>query len=73
MLVMGHVLTWWGVPMRIASVFELLSCRKFKLIHALISSRQVVRVDDGDGVGWSMGVVRVVVVAGLRGGGFILR
>ena len=32
---------WCGVPTRIASVFELLSCRKFAFIHAFISSRQV--------------------------------
>lgn len=49
MLVMGDEWTWWGVPIRMASVLELLSCKKFNFIHAFISSRQVVSVDDGDG------------------------
>ena len=49
MLVIVDDLTWCGVPMRMASVFELFSCRKLSVIHAFISSRQVVSVDDGDG------------------------
>ena len=32
--------------MMMASVLELFSCRKFSFIHAFISSRQVVMVDD---------------------------
>ena len=45
---MGDEWTWWGVPIRMASVLELFSCKKFIFIHAFISSRQVVSVDDGD-------------------------
>ena len=48
MLVMGDVFVWCGVPIRIISVLELFSCKKLLLIHAFISSRQVVRVDRGD-------------------------
>lgn len=46
-LVMSDVRTRCGVPTRIASVFELFNCWKFCFIHAFISSRQLVRVDDG--------------------------
>lgn len=55
MLVMSDDRTWCGVPTKMASVLELFSCRKFCFIHAFISSRQVVRVDDGraaEGVGF---------------------
>ncbi len=37
---------WCGVPTRMASVFELFNCRKFWLIQASTSSRQVVMVED---------------------------
>ncbi len=53
MLLMTDVRTWFGVPIRIASVLELFSCKKFCFIHAFISSRQVVKMEDGmteDGV-----------------------
>ena len=43
-----------------ASVLELLSCRKFCVIHAFISSRQVVMVDEGDGEGDGGVLCRVV-------------
>ena len=71
MLVMGHVLIWWGVPIRMASVFRLLSRRKLQLIHAFISSRQVDRVDDGDAE--VTVVTGLQVVAGLRVGRSIFR
>ena len=48
MLVMGDVFIWCGVPISITSVLEVFNCRKLRLIHAFISSRQVVRVDRGD-------------------------
>ena len=35
--------------MMMASVLELFSCRKFSFIHAFISSRQVVMVDEDVG------------------------
>ncbi len=50
MLLMTDVRTWFGVPIRMASVLELL---KFCFIHTFISSRQVVKMEDGmteDGV-----------------------
>lgn len=47
MLVMVDDRVWCGVPTRMASVFELLSCRKLSAIQALISSRQVVSMDEG--------------------------
>ena len=37
------------MPIRMASVLWLLSCRKLSFIHASISSRQVVSVDVGRG------------------------
>ena len=55
MLVMVADWTWCGVPMIMASVFELFSCRKLSFIHAFISSRQVVSVDTDravEGVGF---------------------
>lgn len=53
MLLMTDVRTWFGVPIRMASVLELFSCKKFCFIHAFISSRQVVKMENGmteDGV-----------------------
>ena len=41
MLVIVDDRVWCGVPTRMASVFELLSCRKLAVIHTFISSRQV--------------------------------
>ena len=41
MLVILDDRVWCGVPTRMASVFELLSCRKLAVIHTFISSRQV--------------------------------
>ena len=35
-----------------------------RVIHALISSRQVVRVDDGDATGWSTGLGKEMVLEG---------
>ena len=35
--------------MTMASVFELFNCKKFDFIHAFISSRQMVIVDDDAG------------------------
>ena len=50
MWVMGDDWTWFGVPTKIASVFELFSCRKFSRIQAFISSMQLLRGDgEGDG------------------------
>ena len=76
MLVMGHDLIWWGVPISMASVFELFNWRKLTVIHALISPRQVVRMEDGDG--WSAGAEGGVVgglreVVALRAGGLIFK
>ena len=45
-----------------ASVLPGLSCRKFWFIHALISSRQAVREDDGLTAGWSAGVGKEMMV-----------
>ncbi len=53
MLLMTDVRTWFGVPIRMASVLELFSCKKFCFIHAFISSKQVVKMENGmteDGV-----------------------
>ncbi len=53
MLLMTDVRTWFGVSISMASVLELFSCKKFCFIHAFISSRQVVKMEDGmteDGV-----------------------
>ena len=47
-----------------ASVLELFSWRKLRVIHALISSRQVVRVEDGDATGWSTGLGKEMVLEG---------
>lgn len=41
MLVIVDYRVWCGVPTRMASVFELLSCKKLATVHAFISSRQV--------------------------------
>ena len=62
MEVMGEFWIWCGVPICMTSVLELFSCRKLRLIHALISSRQVVRVDKGrgDGEGCDGGVLLVL-------------
>ena len=43
--------TWFGVPTKIASVLELLICRKLCCIQAFISSMQVLRDVDGNGDG----------------------
>ena len=45
MLVILDDRVWCGVPTRMASVFEPLSCRKLAAIHTFISSRQVESVD----------------------------
>ena len=45
MLVILNDRVWCGVPTRMASVFEPLSCRKLAAIHTFISSRQVEIVD----------------------------
>ncbi len=46
MLEITDVWTWSGVPAKMASAYELFKCRKFWLIHAFTSSRQVVKVED---------------------------
>ena len=58
MHVMGDELTWCGVPMRMASVLLLFNWRKLSLIHAFISSRQMVIVDEVDGDGDDNGTAR---------------
>ena len=68
---MGHDWIWWGVPINMASVFVLFNWRKLRVIHALISSRQVVRMDEGDG--GELVVTGLRVVADLRGGGVIFK
>ena len=45
MLVIVDDRVWCGVPTRMASVFQPLSCRKLAAIHTFISSRQVESVD----------------------------
>ncbi len=53
MLLMTDVRTWFGVPIKMASVLELFSCNTFCFIHAFISYRQVVKMENGmteDGV-----------------------
>ena len=53
MLVIVDDRVWCGVPTRMASVFEPLSCRKLAAIHTFISSRQVESVDGAaEGVGF---------------------
>ena len=54
MLVIVDDRVWCRVETRMASVFELLSCRKLPVIHAFFSSRQVESVDTGlqRGLGW---------------------
>ena len=53
MLVILDDRVWCGVPTRMASVFEPLSCRKLAAIHTFISSRQVESVDRAaEGVGF---------------------
>ena len=51
MLVMEDDWIWCGVPTSMTSVLELFNCRKLCFVHSFISSRQVVRVDSGDGAG----------------------
>ncbi len=53
MLFMTDVQTWFGGLIRMASGLELFSYKKFCFIHTFISSRQVVKMEDGmteDGV-----------------------